>query len=132
MPSPHAAVTKPEYSVEMQAGLAVVSLRYVTEQTQYFALLIDGNRNVPPGGESNHPTLAFSNAPIAVTDAALIACSFANAVIAAKASSPGSRIRTNVRPSCSEASLDFMSRLAVKPDGPSNQSDKRSAGVQVP
>src|ERR1700730_19247231 len=42
--SPHAAVTKPEHRVEVQACLAVVSLRHVAEQTQYFALLIDGNR----------------------------------------------------------------------------------------
>jgi hypothetical protein len=64
--SPHAAVAKPEYSVEMQAGLAVVSFRDVTEQTQYLALLIDGDR----------------------TDAAVIALSFAKSVTAAKASSP--------------------------------------------
>src|ERR1700730_5499120 len=63
MPSSHGAVTKPEYSVEMQAGLAVVSLRYVTEQTQYFALLIDGNRNVPLGGEIKPPDLGALERP---------------------------------------------------------------------
>src|SRR6202035_5994433 len=63
MPSPHAAVTKPEYSLEIQAGLAVVSLRYVTEQTQYFALLIDGNRNVPLGGEIKPPDLGVLEHP---------------------------------------------------------------------
>src|ERR1700730_13432142 len=63
MPSSHGAVTKPEYSVEMQAGLAVVSLRYVTEHTQYFALLIDGNRNVPLGGEIKPSDLGVLERP---------------------------------------------------------------------
>ncbi len=35
----------------MQAGLAVVSFRDVTEQTQYLALLIDGDRTVAFGRE---------------------------------------------------------------------------------
>ena len=87
MPSPHAAVAKSEYSVEMQAGLAVVSLCYVAEQTQYLALLIEiGLYRL--AARSNHPTVALSNAPIATTDAAVIALSFAKAVTAAKASSP--------------------------------------------
>src|SRR6202023_1560463 len=47
--SPHAAVTKPEHRVEVQAWLTVVSLRDVAEQTQYSALLIDGNRLVSFG-----------------------------------------------------------------------------------
>jgi hypothetical protein len=88
--SPHAAVAKSEYSVEMQASLAVVSLRYVTKQTQYFALLIDGNRTVPLGSEVKPPDLGVFESPdrldrcrITVT-----ACSFAKAVIAARASSP--------------------------------------------
>src|SRR3984893_17236806 len=51
MTSPHGAVAKPEYGVEMQAGLAVVALRNVADQAQYFALLIDGNRTVSPGSE---------------------------------------------------------------------------------
>src|SRR3984893_265396 len=51
MTSPHGAVAKPEYGVEMQAGLAVVALRNVADQAQYFALLIDGNRIVSPGSE---------------------------------------------------------------------------------
>jgi hypothetical protein len=55
--SPHAAVANSEYSVEMQAGLAVVSLCYVSEQTQYFALLINGNRTVPLGSEIKPPDL---------------------------------------------------------------------------
>src|ERR1700704_4024972 len=51
MPSPHATVPKSEYRVEMQACLAVVPLRYITEQAQYLALFIDGNRTVSLGGE---------------------------------------------------------------------------------
>src|SRR3982074_895454 len=51
MTSPHAAVAKSEYGGEVKAGPAVVSLRYVAEQTQYFALLIDRDRVVPLGRE---------------------------------------------------------------------------------
>jgi len=83
--SPHAAVAQSEHSVEMQAGLAVVSLRDVAEQTQYLALLVDGDWIVSLGGEIEPPDLG---APIAVTDAPLMAFSFAKAVIVAKASSP--------------------------------------------
>jgi hypothetical protein len=72
----------------MQACLAVVPLRYVTEQAQYLALFIDGNRTVSFGGGIEPSDLGLSNAPIAGTDAALIAFSLAKAVTAAKASSP--------------------------------------------
>jgi hypothetical protein len=86
--SPHAAVTESEHGMEVQAGLAVVSLRDVAEQTQYFALLIDGDRRVSFGREIKPSTSALSNAPIAATDAALMAFSSAKAVTAANASSP--------------------------------------------
>jgi hypothetical protein len=96
----------------MQAGLAVVFLRYVAEQTQYLALLIDGNGAVPFGCEIEPPDLALSNAPTAATDAALIAFSFANVVTAAKASplGPEPGRMSGRRPR--KASLNFMSRLA--------------------
>jgi hypothetical protein len=55
--SPHAAVAQSEHSVEMQAGLAVVSLRDVAEQTQYLALLVDGDWIVSLGGEIEPPDL---------------------------------------------------------------------------
>src|ERR1700704_5674165 len=42
----------------MQAGLAVVSLRYVAEQTQHFALLSDGNRTVAFGSGIEPPDLS--------------------------------------------------------------------------
>jgi hypothetical protein len=42
----------------MQTGLAVVSLRYVAEQTQHLALLIDGNGAVPLGCEIEPPDLS--------------------------------------------------------------------------
>jgi hypothetical protein len=51
VPSPHTAVAKSEHGVNMQACLAIVALRYVAEQTQHFALLIDGNRTVSLGSE---------------------------------------------------------------------------------
>jgi hypothetical protein len=66
----------------MQAGLAVVSFRDVTEQTQYLALLIDGDRTVAFGREIKPANLG------AATDAAVITLSFAKSVTAAKASSP--------------------------------------------
>src|ERR1700736_5586575 len=50
-PTAHAAVAKAEHGVNMQACLAIVALRYVAEQTQHFALLIDGNRTVSLGSE---------------------------------------------------------------------------------
>ena len=57
MTSPHTGIAKSEYRVKMQAGLAVVSLRYVPEQAQYFALFVDRNRIVPLGGEVEPPDL---------------------------------------------------------------------------
>jgi len=86
--SPHAAIAKSEYRVEMQAGLAVVSLRYVPEQAQYFALFVDGNRIVPLGGEIKPPDLgAFERSDR--RDRCRVNCLLIRkAVMAAKASSP--------------------------------------------
>jgi hypothetical protein len=116
--SPHAAVAKSEYSVEMQAGPAVVCLRYVAEQTQYLALLIDGDRAAPFGSQIEPSDFgAFERSDR--RDRCRVNCLLIRkGCDLRKTSSPRSRIRTNVRPLSSEESLNLMSRPAANSDVP--------------
>ena len=80
------AVGQPEDDVDVKTGLALVSVRYVPDRAQYLALLSDLNLFVVFFSKSNHPTVAFSKAPMAVSEAAVSWELFANFVSAANAS----------------------------------------------
>jgi hypothetical protein len=78
----------------MEAGPAVIAGGDVTDRAQHFGLFADLDLPVVFDARSNQPTVAFSKAPIAVSDAAASFLSLANLVSAANASSPLSSMTT--------------------------------------
>ena len=98
----------------MQACLAVVALRYVTEQAQYLALFIDGNRTVSLGGEIEPSDLgAFERSDR--RDRCRLDCLLVGKGRSRLAKSLFALIQDqNECPTVAlEASLDFMGCLAV-------------------
>jgi hypothetical protein len=105
-------VGQAENNMNVKAGLAVVADGYLADRTQDFTLLGDLDFLVDFLFRIE-PTVAFSKAPMALSEAAVIPASFANFVSAANASSPNSRMTTRVSAPASPANFKLF--MIVKP-----------------